>query len=45
MILKVNAIHTTDTSDLVLKTDYNTEVNKIEQKISDHDHDKCITTK
>ena len=26
------------------KTDYNTKTNKIEKKITDHDHDKCITT-
>ena len=26
------------------KTDYNTKVNKIEKKITDHNHDKYITT-
>ena len=25
-------------------TDYNTRINKIENKINDHDHDKCIIT-
>ena len=27
-----------------MKTDYNTKINKIEKKITDHNHDKCITT-
>ena len=31
-------------SNLVEKTDYNTKINKIEKKITDHDHDKYITT-
>ena len=31
-------------SNLVKKTDYNTRINKTERKISDHDHDKYITT-
>ena len=26
------------------KTDYNTEINEIEKKITDHSHDKYITT-
>ena len=26
------------------KTDYNTKINEIENKITDHDHDKHITT-
>ena len=26
------------------KTDYNTKINKIQNKISDHDHDKYIAT-
>ena len=26
------------------KTDYNTKINKIQNKISDHDHDKYIGT-
>ena len=31
-------------SNLVTKTDYNTKINEIEKKITDHDHDKYITT-
>ena len=31
-------------SNLVKKTDYNTKFNKIEKKITDHDHHKYITT-
>ena len=31
-------------SNLVLKTDYHTQINKIEKKITDHDHDEYITT-
>ena len=27
-----------------MKTDYNTKINEIEKKITDHDHDKFITT-
>ena len=27
-----------------MKTDYNTKINEIENKITDHDHDKYITT-
>ena len=33
-----------DVSSLVKKTDYDTKVSEIEKKITDHDHDKCITT-
>ena len=34
-----------DVINLVKKTDYNTKINKIENKITtDHDHDKHITT-
>ena len=29
---------------LVKKTDYNTKINEIEKKITDHDHNKYITT-
>ena len=29
---------------LVRKTDYNTEISEIEKKITDHNHDKYITT-
>ena len=31
-------------SNLVRKTDYNTKINETEKKITDHDHDKYITT-
>ena len=43
MVKKVNAIHTTDTSDLVKKADYNTKIDKTEKKIPNRD--KYITTK
>ena len=33
-----------DTSNLVKKTDYNTKVTEIEKKLTDHSHDKYITT-
>ena len=33
-----------DTSNLVKKTDYNAIVTDIEKKITDHNHDKYITT-
>ena len=33
-----------DISNLVKKTDYNTKINEIEKKVTDHDHDKYITT-
>ena len=41
---KVNNINITDTRGLVKKTDYNTKINEIEKKSTDHDHDKYITT-
>ena len=31
-------------SNLVTKTDYNTKISEIEKKVSDHNHDKYITT-
>ena len=34
----------TDVNSLVKKTDYNTKISDIEKKITDHDHDKYITT-
>ena len=40
---KVNNIDTTDTSDLLKKFAYNTKINKIEKKITYHNHDKYIT--
>ena len=39
LVKKVNNTNTSDTSDLVKKTDYNTKIKKIEKKISDHDHE------
>ena len=33
-----------DVSSLVKNTDYNTKISNIEKKITDHDHDKYITT-
>ena len=33
-----------DVSILVKKTDYNTKISEIEKKVSDHNHDKYITT-
>ena len=37
-----NKIH--DLSCLVKKTDYNTKITEIEKKVTDHNHDKYITT-
>ena len=31
-------------SSLVKKNDYNTKINEIEKKITDHNHDKYVTT-
>ena len=36
---------TTDTSDLVKKTDDNTKIDEIEKKILDYDHSKYITVR
>ena len=33
-----------DVSSLVKKTDYNTKISEIEKKVTDHNHDKYITT-
>ena len=33
-----------DTSNLVKKTDYNTKITETEKKLTDHNHDKYITT-
>ena len=44
LIKKFHAIQTTDASDLVEKNDYNTKINEIEKKTTDHDHAKYITT-
>ena len=35
---------TLNVSKLIKKTDYNTKINEIEKKITDHDHDKYITS-
>ena len=34
-----------DVSSLVKKTNYNTKITEIEKKLTDHNHDKCITTR
>ena len=45
MVKKVIATQTTDTSNLIKKTDYDTKISEIEKKFTDHDHsNKCITT-
>ena len=44
LLEKVNAMQTTDTSNLVKKTDCNTNISETEKKTLDHDHDKHITT-
>ena len=44
MVKKVNNIKTTDTSNLVKKSDYDTKIGEIEKKILDHNHDKYIAT-
>ena len=33
-----------DVSSLVKKTDYNTKISELEKKLTDHNHDKYITT-
>ena len=33
-----------DVSSLVKNTDYNTSISEIEKKLTDHNHDKYITT-
>ena len=43
LVKKVNNINTTDTSNLVKKTDYNIKISEIENKINDHDYAKYIT--
>ena len=44
LVKKVYTFKTTDTSNLVTKTDCNTKINEIGKKITDYDHDKYITT-
>ena len=41
---KVNAIQTTDNSNIVKKADYDTKIEETDKKIINHDHDKYITT-
>ena len=43
LVKNVNAIQTTDTSDLVKQIDCNTKFNETEKKINGHDHDKYAT--
>ena len=40
LVKKVNSIQTNDTIDSVKKTDYNTKINEVEKKITDHHYDK-----
>ena len=44
LVDNVYNINTTDISDLVKNTDYNTKINEIEKKITGHDHVIYITT-
>ena len=44
LVKKVNDISTIDTSNVVKKTDNNTKINEIENKINDLEHDKYVTT-
>ena len=43
LVKNVNSFQTTDASNLVKETDYNTKINETENKINDHDHTKYIT--
>ena len=43
LVKEVNAVQTSDTSDLVKKINCNTKINEIENKILDHGHDKSNT--
>ena len=44
IVKKVNTVETTDTSDLVKKADYDTEIYETKKEILHHNHDKYITT-
>ena len=44
LVIKFNAIHTADNSNLVNKTDYDTKIGDIEKNIYDQKHDEYITT-
>ena len=43
-VKKVNNINTTDTSNIVRKTDYQRNISEIENKMNNHDHTEHITT-
>ena len=43
MVKNANNIKTIDSSDLVKKVDYDTNIYQMENKILDHNHDKHIT--
>ena len=45
LVKNIKAIQTTDTSNLVKKTDYNTKINETEKKNTDHDHGNKYITK
>ena len=45
LVKNANPVQTTDTSDSVKKIDFNTKINEIEKKITDHDYsNKYINT-
>ena len=44
LLKKVNAIQTSNASNLGKKADYNTNISEIKKKIFDHNHNKYITT-
>ena len=43
-VKKVNNINTTDTSNVIGKTDYQRKISEIENKMNNHDHTEHITT-
>ena len=46
LVLQLKAVENKipNVSNLVKKTDYNTKISEIENKTTDHDHDKYITS-
>ena len=44
LVKKVNAIQTTDTSNLGKQADYDTKISEIEKKSTDNDHHKYVAT-
>ena len=44
LVKKVNAIQTSDTSNLVKRNDYDTKISEVEKKVLDHDHAKYFFT-